>query len=152
MEILDIVAYFIKNSKTQLSKGRLNKLVYLADWKYSLDYGKQISNINWKFNHYGPYVDDIENSISNDSLHRFEIQENITYFGNLKYIIKIKQDLKFSDPNSQEKKVLDIIIKLTDTLNWTDFINLIYSTYPIKVTSQGDTMNLVELSMKYKKQ
>lgn len=150
MEILDIVAYFIKNSKTQLSKGRLNKLVYLADWKYSLDYGKQISNINWKFNHYGPYVDDIENSISNDSLHRFEIQENTTYFGNSK-LIRVKQDLNFSDPNSQEKKVLDLIIKLTDTLNWTDFINLIYSTYPIKEASQGDTMNLVELSVKYKK-
>lgn len=125
MEILDIVAYFVKNSKTQLSKGRLNKLIYLADWKYSLNYGKQISNIVWKFNHYGPYVDDIENSISNDSLQRFEIKEVTTYYGDLKYIVAMKKNLNFTNPNQKEKEVLDMIIKLTDKLNWTDFINQI---------------------------
>ncbi|TLD85759.1 Panacea domain-containing protein [Helicobacter sp. MIT 05-5294] len=150
MEILSIVAYFVKNSKIQLTKGRLNKLVYLADWKFSLDYNKQISKINWKFNHYGPYVDDIENSIVNDSLNRFEIVADTTYFGSQKYIIKMKQDLNFSLPNNEEKRVLDLIIELTDELNWTDFINLVYSTYPIKVTSRGDIMDLVKLSKEYK--
>lgn len=150
MEILDIAAYFVKNSETQLSKGRLNKLIYLADWKYSLNYGKQISNIAWKFNHYGPYVDDVENSISNDLLHRFEIQAAATYYGDVKYIITIKKDLNFISPNQKEKEVLDIIIKLTDKLNWTDFINLVYSTYPIKVSERGEKLDLVTLAQQYR--
>lgn len=150
MEILDIVAYFVKNSKTQLSKGRLNKLIYLADWKYSLNYGKQISNIAWKFNHYGPYVDDIENFICNDSLKRFKIEVDRTYYGGSKYTVIVKKDVNFTNPNQEEKEVLDIIIKLTDKLNWTDFINLVYSTYPIKVSERGEILDLVTLAQQYR--
>lgn len=150
MEILDIVAYFVKNSKTELSKGRLNKLVYLADWKCALDNRKQISNIDWKFNHYGPYVKDIENCIETDQLNRFKIiHQETSYFGHSKYTIKLVKDLNFVAPDDNEKTILDIILNLTDKLNWTDFINLVYSTYPIKVSERGEVLNLVALAEQY---
>lgn len=151
MEILDIVAYLVKNSKTELSKGRLNKLVYLADWKFALDNQKQISNIAWKFNHYGPYVNEIEHSIETDTLKRFKIiHQETSYFGHSKYTIKLVNDLNFIAPNDSEKKILDIILELTDKLNWTNFINLVYSTYPIKVSERGEILNLVDLAQQYK--
>lgn len=153
MEILDIVAYFVRNSTIKLSKGRLNKLVYLADWKYSLDYGKQLSNISWKFNHYGPYVNEIENSIESDLLKRFKItHQETSYFGHSKYIINLIDDSKFIAPNDSERTTLDMILKLTDKLNWTDFINLVYSTYPIKVSERGDILHLVALAKQYRNQ
>lgn len=111
MEILDIVAYFVRNSQIELSKGRLNKLVYLADWKYALDYGKQLSSISWKFNHYGPYVNEIEKSIESDSLKRFKItHQETSYFGHSKYTINLVNDLNFIAPKVSERG--DILIWL----------------------------------------
>ena len=151
MEILDIVAYFVRNSQIELSKGRLNKLVYLADWKYPLDYGKQLSSISWKFNHYGPYVNEIEKSIESDSLKRFKItHQETSYFGHSKYTINLVNDLNFVAPNDSEKEILDIILGLTNKLNWIDFINLVYSTYPIKVSERGKILNLVALAKQYR--
>lgn len=151
MEILDIVAYFVRNSQIELSKGRLNKLVYLADWKYALDYGKQLSSISWKFNHYGPYVNEIEKSIESDSLKRFKItHQETSYFGHSKYTINLVNDLNFVAPNDSEKEILDIILGLTNKLNWIDFINLVYSTYPIKVSERGKILNLVALAKQYR--
>lgn len=59
-----VIAYLCENypHKSELSKARLTKLVYLADWKSCIESNKQISGIEWVFNHYGPYVDDIYNA------------------------------------------------------------------------------------------
>lgn len=149
MNIIDVVGYFIKNSKTVLSKGRLNKLIYLADWKNCLDNNEQLTSIQWKFNHYGPYVDEIQDIIENDNKKRITIADKINYFGSVKYELSVKKD-DFISPTKQQKKVLDLILQITDNLNWSDFINLVYSTYPIKVSIRGEIMDLVKLSIEYK--
>ncbi|EEU8400297.1 SocA family protein [Campylobacter lari] len=104
MEILDIVAYFIKNSKEELTKGRLNKLIYLADWKNCLEYNKQLTNIKWKFNHYGPYIDKIQEEINNDVYKRIDIKSKKTKFGNPKYVVEISKNKDFVEPNENQKK------------------------------------------------
>lgn len=43
----------------ELSKPRLVKLIYLIDWKYTIDNGTQYTDIKWIYNNYGPYVNDI---------------------------------------------------------------------------------------------
>ena len=60
-KIENIIKYLCKNypHKNELSKARLTKLVYLADWFSALTKNKQMTNIEWVFNHYGPYVDEI---------------------------------------------------------------------------------------------
>ena len=76
MDIKDLVRYIVKNypNKNDLSKARLNKLIYLIDWKSALDNQEQISNIEWIFNHYGPYVNDIELNLRSDD--RFSIERH----------------------------------------------------------------------------
>lgn len=56
-----IIAYFCIRYpyKGELSKARLTKLVYLADWFSALIDDHQLTDIDWLFNHYGPYVDDV---------------------------------------------------------------------------------------------
>ncbi|MDY5186050.1 Panacea domain-containing protein [Helicobacter trogontum] len=149
MNIIDVAGYFIKNSKIVLSKGRLNKLIYLADWKNCLEHNEQLTTIQWKFNHYGPYVDEIQNVIGNDSKKRIVITNKINYFGSTKYELSVKKD-DFIPPTEQQKAVLDLILQVTNNLNWSDFINLVYSTYPIKVSIRGEIMDLVKLSTEYK--
>lgn len=149
MNVIDVAGYFIKNSKIVLSKGRLNKLIYLADWKNCLNNNEQLTDIQWRFNHYGPYVDEIQDIIENDSEKRIVITDKMNYFGSIKYELSIKKD-DFVSPTKQQKEVLDLILQITNNLNWSDFINLVYSTYPIKVSIRGEIMNLVKLSIEYK--
>ncbi len=61
-----ITAYYCLNYSYpgELSNARLTKLVYLADWFSALADRKTMTNIEWVFNHYGPYVDDVINNVS----------------------------------------------------------------------------------------
>ena len=96
MNIIDVAGYFIKNSKIVLSKGRLNKLIYLADWKNCLEHNEQLTTIQWKFNHYGPYVDEIQNVIENDSKKRIIlVAQNMNY--------RLKKMILFRQPSSKKR-------------------------------------------------
>ena len=59
--IKDVLAYIITKYpyESELSKARLTKLVYLSDWESSVSRGKSITDLEWYFNHYGPYIDEI---------------------------------------------------------------------------------------------
>ena len=78
----DVVAYLCSHypHREELSKARLTKMVYLADWKSALQRGSQLTEIKWQFNHYGPYVDDVVNSVRNDP--EFEIVQGGTFTAN----------------------------------------------------------------------
>ncbi len=149
MDNIDIIRYILKNHPTELTKGRLNKLVYLADWKSAIDIKEQISSIKWKFNHYGPYVDDIENLVDQDN--RFSVEMQTTIYGNDKYVVKLLKDSDFNEPSTREKKILDLIIQITQNLSWSKFINAVYSTYPVKSSERGSFLDLVKLAKEYKK-
>jgi len=152
MNLHDLTRYIIKKypNKSHLSKARLNKLIYLIDWKSSLDYESQISDIHWFFNHYGPYVDDIETRLLFDD--RFDIEKTTNYFGGEKNIIKLVNDKNFNKPNKKQKKIIDLVINLTKNMDWNKFINTVYSTYPIKYSERGEYLNLIELAKQYKQQ
>lgn len=150
MNINDIVAYVIKNypRPDELSKARLNKIIYLIDWKSILLHGKPITSIQWVYNHYGPYVNDIEESLIKDERFSFKKKSNI--YGNEKTVIELINQENFIEPTSDEKEVIDFIIEKTKKFNFNNFIKLVYSTYPIISQPQGSTLNLIELANEYK--
>jgi len=151
MDLNDLVRYIIKNypHKNELSKARLNKLIYLIDWKSALDNQEQISDIEWIFNHYGPYVSDIETRLKLDN--RFSIEQTTNFYGNEKNIINIQKDNGFKEPNEKQKKVIDFVINITKDMYWNKFINTVYSTYPITHSDRGEKLDLVKLANEYKR-
>ena len=58
-----LIRYIILNypNSNELSKPRLVKLIYLIDWKFTIENGSQFTDIRWIYNHYGPYVNDVIN-------------------------------------------------------------------------------------------
>lgn len=150
MKIVDLVRYVLKvyPHAKELSKARLNKIIYLIDWKFALEHEKQLTSIGWKFNHYGPYVNIIEETIQNDG--RFQIVSTTNFYGNEKNLIEIIDDKNFSDPTEEEQEIIDFIIEKTRKFYWDKFINLVYSTYPIISQEKGSQLNLVELAKEYK--
>ncbi len=57
-----LVKYFLSYypHKDELSASRLTKMVYLSDWKSALENDRQLTETEWYFNHYGPYVDKLK--------------------------------------------------------------------------------------------
>lgn len=136
--------------KSEITKARLTKMVYLADWFSALINGKQITDIEWVFNHYGPYVDDIVNAIQNTSDFNFENAN--TMYGSSKVIISYIGDGREVVLNNLEKRILKTVVEKTKNMYFNDFINYVYSTYPVKTKERYSTLDLVALAKKYKEE
>lgn len=149
-KLRDVVAYICDKypHKNDLSKARLTKLVYLSDWKMSLNSGRQITPTQWFFNHFGPYVADIEQVARLDDA--FIIERTTNYYGGLKEIVRLV-GVVHPELSQQEIAVIDFTIENTKDLAWDGFIKLVYSTYPIVTESRFDYLDLPALANEYKK-
>lgn len=146
----EIMSYFCLNYPypNELSNARLTKMVYLSDWFSCLVLGKQITHIRWVFNHYGPYVDDIVDVAKRDSLFTISTVQN--YYGDNKIIISC-DDLSYKPMISEEvKEILDFVINKTKSMYFNEFIDYVYSTYPISSQSRYVNLDLVYLAKEYK--
>lgn len=150
-DLLNLIIYIFSKypNISELSKPRLVKLIYLIDWKHTIDNDKQATCIKWYFNHYGPYVDDVINLIKqNPSM--FKVGTSINIYGGG---ITDKIEMKFDGNVTLDQNIIksaDFIIENTSKMNWSEFINLVYSTYPIKNNSRYKDLNLVEEARKFK--
>lgn len=152
-KLLDVIIYIYENypNISQLSKPRLVKLIYLIDWKNSIEKGNQLTGINWYFNHYGPYVEDVIEVIKNNQ-EIFTVISSRNDYGGVSDKINLNKNIVNIPTISQDEKVIiDFVIEKTNKLNWNDFITLIYDTYPIKTNAKYTMLNLPSEAIEYKK-
>lgn len=153
METLrNIIIYFLKKypNPAELSKPRLVKLIYLADWKYSIEKKSQITNINWFYNHFGPYVEEVINYIKQDTS-SFDVTSTINAYGGSSDKIRLKDNVDFDESllSKDIKETLDFVIEKTYNLGWSNFISLVYSTYPIQNSPQYSNLDLPKMAEEY---
>ncbi len=148
-DLKDIMAYLVKKYpfKHELSNARVTKIVYLADWRNSIINQKQISDIQWKFDDYGPFVWDILNTAKFSTV--FDTLETTNPYGQKKVSISLKNSDYNPNITESEKEILDYVISKTMRLNWDGFIKLVYSTYPILKSERYSELNLVEFAKQY---
>jgi len=147
----DVIAYLIDNypdsMKDELSNARLTKMVYLADWHSCINRRPQITNINWYFDNYGPFVHDIA-STAKENPHIFQIEDGTNMYGGRKKSFTLAKS--YSPSLSEgEKKSLDHIIKVTKKLYWADFIKLVYGTHPIASSERYEYLDLKKKAEDY---
>ena len=147
----NLVAYicFAYPFKLELSKARITKLVYLADWFSSLLDERQMTNISWVFNHYGPYVEDVVDSVRNTR--EFSISSHENYFGSEKYVVAFQGNPANISISSRDREILDAVIEKTKGMYFKSFIDYVYSTYPVTSSDRYSTFNLVSLAQEYKR-
>jgi Protein of unknown function (DUF4065) len=149
-ELIDVITYLCLRypNKHDLSNARLTKLIYLADWKSALDRGEQITDIQWVFDQFGPFVFDVKDVVVNDSA--FVVQETTNMYGAPKTLIKLVEDRAYPSLSEQDQEILDWVIKTSSRMSWNSFIRLIYSTYPIMSQERGTKLDLAALAEEYK--
>lgn len=144
-KLRSVMRYIVKNYPypDDLTKTRITKLVYLIDWENVKEYGSQITNIEWFFDHYGPYVSDVLDEADEDKT--VSINSTISNFGTVKYIVKPKRDkeeLLYDDLTDNDKDIIDRVIDKTKNFSWNEFINYVYSTEPIKNSTRYSALCL----------
>lgn len=142
-----IVAYICQSYpfKNELSDARLTKLVYLTDWFHSVYTGKQATDIIWVFNHYGPYVDDVFRVAQDNP--DFEITDARNYYGDNKSIIVYHGDYVHLDKKTEN--IIQLVIDKTKNMYFNEFINYVYSTYPIKNNNRYAILDLRKIAEEY---
>lgn len=151
LKIKQILRYFVENypHKNELSKTRITKMVFLADWYSCLSTGKQLTSIEWYFDHYGPYVSDVFEAAKKDR--RLQVKQEVNSFGTIKEVVSLRDDNFFFYNHRKiegiTKLLLDQVIEDTKNMNWTEFINYIYSSYPIKNSKKYSFLDLEALSV-----
>ena len=124
-------------------------MVYLADWKNTLECGKQITNINWYFDNYGPFVRDVETKAkANDNL--FSIMFDANIYGQAKKIFKLKNNNILTNLDENERRSIASVVEETWKLYWKDFIKLVYSTHPVASSDRYTYLDLVSKAKEYK--
>lgn len=131
--------------RDELSKARLTKMVYLADWRAALKLGHQITPIRWEFSHYGPYVHDItQTAIKSTS---FKISQTTTMYGSLKEVIEYTGPTPVRVPlTDDEMDIARFIIEKTQGMYWARFLETVYATYPVVRSERYDFLDLEALA------
>lgn len=143
----DVAAYFCEHypHKSELSKTRLTKLVYLADWESAKKMGRQVTNIKWYFHNYGPYVDDVMEAVREDV--RFDVVNARNLYGESKTEVRLSEkQSKASSLSIDEKEILNDVISATSSMYWNSFIKHVYSTTPIERSDRYSQLNLTQFA------
>lgn len=144
-----VLRYIVKNYPIpeELTKTRTTKLVYLVDWEMAKRKHRQLTDIEWKFDHFGPFVSDVYDAADEDK--ELSIVKKQSAFGTTKYIVQSKNDrerLEYPDLDRETQAIIDDVIDKTRNLYWNGFIEYVYDTYPIKHVQKYNHFNLVQLA------
>lgn len=151
-KLKDVMIYILKcypkRLASEMSNARLTKMVYLSDWKNALSTGKQISDVNWYFDNYGPFVNDIENMAKSDS-DTFLIDLGSNMYGQPKKTFGLKNNDVSVGLSEDEKRSISSIVDETQKLYWKQFIKLVYSTHPVASSDRYTYLDLGEKAKEY---
>jgi hypothetical protein len=150
-DLIDILAYLVEAypNKGDLANARVTKMVYLSDWKHALEHGRQLSDIAWYFDNYGPFVWDVkETAQAHPDL--FRLVRGETFSGAGKLLI-VRTDREYEPKLAPaERRSIDYVIQATKNLPFLRFVNLVYSTYPILTSDRYSPLDLPALAREYK--
>ena len=132
----------------ELSKARVTKMIYLADWRSAVLDGDQLTRILWTFNHYGPYVDDVVRLAKRDAAFEVLVSEN--YYGSPMELLRLSGVGDDDELSARDRAIVQTVIDDSAHLYWNDFIAMVYATYPVKVRPRYEVLELPLLATEYR--
>lgn len=155
----DLIAFIIANypNPEELTRGRLEKLVYLSDEEWAWRHGEQLSPIKWIYNDHGPFTGNCDSpakELENEG--KIDINPDTTPFSDTKkrwYKWKAaeKPEVKKSI-TEEEADVLKKVIDGTFRLLWGRFNHYVYSTAPMLETEKHEPIDIIGAMKKRRKE
>lgn len=147
---LDVLAHLLARypNEYDLSNARVTKMVYLSDWRHCLQERRQITDIQWFYDNYGPFVWDVKNTAEQHP-DLFSVEERTNMYGTRKTCILPTGAEYEPQLLPSEREAIDHVISVTKDLPWGEFMKLVYSTYPILTSEQYSLLDLPRLAEEY---
>lgn len=130
-DIISKILTFYKSEK-EISLQKIVFLIYLCDWKNSIEHGRQMTDIEWK------YLDSEFSKKIIAAFNEVRTREGFEFKSN------------YANLSETELQVIDFIGTLSLKLNTEDFIKLVFSTYPMIRKEKYKSLNLPDLAEDYK--
>lgn len=141
-EIISFALHLMKNREV-FSKTKLVKILYLLDVVKSRQGSPNFTGIEYKSYYYGPYSEEIEDSLSLlISLDHISINEGKSFNGNSYYHIKLNQMPDFGHLTDQEKKDIKTILSPLISRDLDDVLGITYNTKEYRETPFGEVISL----------
>lgn len=129
--------YHIK--ELNIKKELIHFVLFIVDWKYTLVYGEQLTNVKWFKNQNSIMDFNLNNKNLNDYLKEIEIKDNISI-----------HDENFSQIDLNRINLfIDFVKSKTEKMLYTEFVNLYFSTYPLISSNRNEFIDLVDLREQY---
>ena len=148
--IRHVLRYYIQHYPyDDLSRTRLTKMVYLADWYACQEYHRSITAAPWIFSHYGPYSEVIAQEITRDKIGLIKKSGDPMY-GPGREIIEPGRAAVVS-LSARAQSILQRVLNETMNMSWHELVLCVYHTYPLRTQPRYARLNLKTLAAKEQK-
>jgi len=150
-KILDVVSLILRYhpQSEELANSRITKLVYLVDWRSCLQYGKQVTPIEWIYNDYGPFVWDVLRAVGAEPDY-FSVKESATPYGTTKTVFESIAHYDGKSLSILEIHLVMHVIATTKDMGYNEFVRFVYSTYPVLASTKYEYLDLPKLAFAHK--
>lgn len=144
-----VVRYFVDKypRRTDLTPVRLEKMIYLADWRAAITTGQQLTTTQWRFDALSATFNDMlrpSTPIDFSSLNQTEQSAGVLG------VFKRHGKAAATELSPDQRAVLDHVIKEVSDLDFEELVGLIYATYPVLSQPEQLYLNLPDLARQYK--
>lgn len=144
-DLRPLVGYIIDQVVDQggsVNKTALVKLVYLVDLEHYRRFGKLVTDLPWRFHHYGPYATELETAINDNAF--------VNVFGNRQSFYRFSTsgdwreiqksfNAQFEQP---VKRVVDSVVDKWGLESLNSILDFVYfETEPMENVERGDVLD-----------
>ena len=132
----DVVAYLRGTypRPEEISRIRLLRMAYLADWKSAVERGRQMTSLAWRFGEEGPYCREAGRAVHLELSNAGEDPSGCPTL------------------TAENSELLDFVIGSVERKSYSELEKLAYSTYPIATyPERGSRLDLARLAREYER-
>ncbi|MBA7628550.1 hypothetical protein ES703_36038 [subsurface metagenome] len=128
------------------TRTRVAKLLYLIDVEYYRRYGQTLTELPWRFLHYGPYAVEVEQLLQSLDLY-IDAEEVITRKGYRAFTYKAQQPETLDDLlSSPEQGMIDRIIDRWALESLYGLLDYVYfETEPMQAAARGNLLDFSQI-------
>lgn len=129
----NILAYLIACSPRRFTRTELVKMVYLVDWGYLTQYGRQATSLEWIRDHYGPNAPSLMSVLDElKSSEQIIESEKPNNYGGAMYLYDRTDRTRLPELPYGLQRICDEVLALYGRLSLDEIKDAAYSTPPMK--------------------
>jgi uncharacterized phage-associated protein len=146
-KIINYIKEILKKAKENgfsIGKTQLVKLLYLLEIEYYRLYQKRLTDLEWKFLHYGPYPPTIEEILGSPDIEEEQIELSNSRIFHKYSVVKDSYDGDREDPAIP--RLISRVVKEWGGINLYGLLDYVYfETEPMRNVKRGDKLDFSKI-------